>query len=98
MANVYVEIKVTWYFGKSPTRCSFYDDKKCDAFNFGRFTDSVTSYAIVQAIGNESVTISKLKSDLLQKYRYEMAVPDVKRISRADYIAAIERLREECAA
>jgi hypothetical protein len=98
MANLYVEVKITWVFDRSPASFSFYADPNCDAFNTGRFTDSFTVYTMVQAIGNESVTFSKLRADLVERYRYSMAVVETKKITRAQYIDAIERLREECAA
>lgn len=95
---IYVEIKVTWFFEKSPTRFAFYDNKNCDAFNDGRFSDSITQYELVEVVGNEAVTLSRLRAIIDQKYRYDMAIADVRKISKRDYIAAIERLAEECAA
>lgn len=98
MANLYVEVKITWVFQTSPASYLFYADSKCDAFNMGRFSDSFTVYTMVEAIGNESVTMSKLKRDLFERYRDRMAVVETRRITRSQYVEAIERLREECAA
>jgi hypothetical protein len=98
MANIYVEVKITWFFETSPSNAKFYSDLKCDAFNSGRFTDSFTVYSIVPLIGNESVALSQYKNDLYEKYRDRMASVSVLRISRSDYVKAIERLRQECAA
>lgn len=98
MANLYVEVKITWVFDRSPASFSFYSDPNCDAFTSGRFDDSITTYEKVEAIGNESVTLSKLRADLSERYRHRMAVVYANRITYAQYIAAIERLREECAA
>jgi len=98
MANLYVEIKITWVFGRSPASFSFYADPNCNAFTSGRFDDSITTYEKVEAIGNESVTLSKLRADLAERYRHRMAVVYAQKITRAQYFDAIERLREECAA
>ena len=98
MANLYVEVKITWVFGRSPASFSFYSDPNCDAFTSGRFDDSITSYEKVEAVGNEVVTLSKLRSDLVERYRHRMAVVYAKKITRSQYLDAIERLREECAA
>jgi hypothetical protein len=98
MANIYVEVKITWFFETSPSNAKFYSDLKCDAFSSGRFTDSFTVYSIVPLIGNESVALSQYKNDLYEKYRDRMASVSVLRISRSDYVKAIERLRQECAA
>jgi hypothetical protein len=98
MSNIYVEVKITWFFETSPSNAKFYSDLKCDAFNSGRFTDSFTVYSIIPLIGNESVALSQYKNDLYEKYRDRMASVSVLRISRADYVKAIERLRQECAA
>lgn len=94
---IYAEIKVTWFFEKSPTRFAFYDDKNCDAFNCGRFSDSITQYELVEVVGNESVTMARLRAIIDQKYRYDMAIAEVRKITKRDYIAAMERLAEECA-
>ena len=98
MANLYVEVKITWVFDRSPASFSFYSDPNCDAFNMGRFSDSFTVYTMVQAIGNEAVTFAKLRADLFEKYRDRMAVVETRKITRGQYLGAIERLREECAA
>ena len=98
MANLYVEVKITWFFGTSPANYLFYSDSKCDAFWSGRFSDSFTNYAIVEAVGNESITLAKLERDLMEKYRDRMAVVEVKRVTHAQYVDAIETLSEECAA
>lgn len=97
-SHIYVEIKVTWFFERSPTRFAFYDCPNCDAFNHGRFSDSITQYELVEVIGNEAVTLSRLRAIVDQKYRYDMAIAEVRKITKRDYIAAMERLAEECAA
>lgn len=98
MSNIYVEIKITWFFDSSPASAKWYSDLRCDAFNSGRFTDSFTVYSVIPLIGNESVSLSNYKNELYEKYRSRMAAVSVVRISRSEYLKAIERLREECAA
>lgn len=98
MASMYVQVKITWVFETSPASYSFYADPTSDAFTTGRFDDSFTVYAKVEAVGNESVTLSKIKADLMEKYRGRMAVVHTRRITHAQYIEGQERLREECAA
>jgi hypothetical protein len=93
-----VEVKITWFFDRSPANYLFYADAKCDAFNMGKFTDSFTVYSVIPLRGNEAISLSQFKSDLYEKYRDRMASVSVLRISRGDYVKAIERLREECTA
>jgi hypothetical protein len=98
VSNIYVEVKITWFFERSPAEYLFYADSKCDAFTMGRFTDSFTVYSVIPLIGNEAVSLSQFKNDLYERYRDRMAAVSVLKISRSDYVKAIERLREECAA
>ena len=98
MSNIYVEVKITWFFDTSPSTAKFYSDLKCDAFSMGRFTDSFTVYSVIPLIGNESIALANYRNDLYERYRDRMANVAVVRISRADYVKAIERLRQECAA
>ena len=98
MANIYVEVKITWFFETSPSNAKFYSDLNCDAFNMGKFTDSFTVYSVIPLRGNEAISLAQYKNDLYERYRDRMATVTVVKISRADYVKAIERLREECAA
>jgi hypothetical protein len=98
VSNIYVEVKITWFFDTSPSNAKWYSDLKCDAFNSGRFTDSFTVYSVIPLRGNEAISLADFKRDLYEKYRDRMAAISVVRISRSDYIRAVERLREECAA
>jgi hypothetical protein len=96
MANLYVEVKITWFFQTSPASFSFYADPNSDAFTSGRFDDSRTHYAVVEIVGNEALTLAQLKADLSEKFRHQPAVWEVKPIRKYEYIAGIERLKEEC--
>jgi hypothetical protein len=98
VSNIYVEVKIVWFFDRSPANAKFYADMNCDAFNMGKFTDSFTVYSVIPLRGNEAISLSQYKNDLYERYRDRMATVTVVKISRADYIKAIERLREECAA
>ena len=98
VSNIYVEVKITWFFDASPANAKWYSDLRCDAFNSGRFTDSFTVYSVIPLLGNEAVSLSNYKNDLYERYRTRLCAVSVVRISRGDYLKAIERLREECAA
>lgn len=97
MSNLYVEVKITWFFESSPANSKWYSDLKCDAFAMGRFTDSFTVYSVIPLRGNEAISIANYKNDLYERYRSKMTAVSVVKISRSDYLKAIERLREECA-
>jgi hypothetical protein len=97
MASLYVEVKVTWFFQTSPANYLFYADSKCDAFTDGRFSDSRTHYAVVEIVGNESLTLARLKADLSEKFRHQLAAWEVRPIRKSEYLDGIERLKEECA-
>jgi hypothetical protein len=97
MASLYVEVKVTWFFQTSPANYLFYADPKCDAFTDGRFSDSRTHYAVVEIVGNESLTLARLKADLAETFRHRAAVWEVRPIRKYEYLEGIERLKgEEC--
>jgi hypothetical protein len=95
MANLYVRVKITWFFQTSPASFSFYSDPNCDAFTSGRFDDSRTHYAVVEIVGNEALTLSKLKADLAETFQHRAVVWDVKPIRKYEYLEGIERLKEE---
>ena len=82
MANLYVRVKITWFFQTSPASFSFYADPNCDAFTSGRFDDSRTHYAVVEIVGNEALTLSRLKADLAETFRQRAVVWDVKPIRK----------------
>jgi hypothetical protein len=96
MANLYVEVKITWFFQTSPASFSFYADPNSDAFTDGRFSDSRTHYAVVEIVGNEALTLAQLKADLSEKFRHQPAVWEVKKIRKHEYLQGVERLKEEC--
>jgi hypothetical protein len=96
MANLYVQVKITWFFQTSPANYLFYADPNSDAFTDGRFSDSRTHYAVVEIVGNEALTLARLKADLAETFRHRAVVWDVKPIRKHEYIAGIERLNEEC--
>ena len=98
MANLYVEVKITWFFQTSPANYLFYADPNSDAFTDGRFSDSRTHYAVVEIVGNEALTLAQLKADLSEKFRHQPAVWEVKKIRKHEYLQGVERLKEECTA
>lgn len=95
VSSIYVEVKIIWFFERSPANASFYSDLKCEAFSTGKFSDSFTDYHVVPLIGNESISMANFKNDLYERYRDRMAAVSVLRISRADYLDAIEKQKEE---
>jgi len=85
--KIYCVVRVTWFFGKSPTHCSWYARANTDAFNSGKFSDAITEFCELEVVGNSALTMAKLHSELEERFRHRMTVVEVQSMRRSDYFS-----------